>query len=91
MNQRRRILLAGAAALAAPFGSFAQQQGKVWREGFLSPRFRPASLDTHSYGAFVQGMRESGQQAAGSRRQVGADTVGRATPRLLMHRFREIV
>ena len=36
MNQRRRLLLAvGASALAAPFSSFSQPQGKVWRVGFL--------------------------------------------------------
>lgn len=35
-STRRRLLLAlGAGALAAPFASFAQQQGKVWRIGFL--------------------------------------------------------
>ena len=32
MNNRRKIIVAfGAGALAAPFGSFAQPQGKVWR------------------------------------------------------------
>ena len=32
MNNRRKLLVAlGAGALAAPFGSLAQQQGKVWR------------------------------------------------------------
>jgi hypothetical protein len=36
MNNRRKLVLAlGAGALAAPFGSFAQQQGKVWR----TPKF----------------------------------------------------
>jgi putative ABC transport system substrate-binding protein len=36
MNSRRKLLVAlGAGALAAPFSSFAQQQGKVWRIGFL--------------------------------------------------------
>lgn len=38
MNKRRKLLVAlGAGALAAPFGSFAQQQGKIWRGGFLAP------------------------------------------------------
>jgi putative ABC transport system substrate-binding protein len=61
MNQRRRLLLvAGASALAAPFGSFAQQQSKVWRVGFLSPRSRPDSIDADAYGAFPRGMRELG-------------------------------
>jgi putative ABC transport system substrate-binding protein len=37
MNNRRKLVIAlGAGALAAPFGSFAQQQGKVWRIGLLS-------------------------------------------------------
>jgi putative ABC transport system substrate-binding protein len=37
MNNRRKLLVAlGAGAVAAPFGSFAQQQGKVWRIGFMS-------------------------------------------------------
>ena len=32
MNNRRKLLVAlGASAFAAPFASFAQQQGKVWR------------------------------------------------------------
>jgi putative ABC transport system substrate-binding protein len=37
MNNRRKLVIAlGASALAAPFGLFAQQQGKVWRVGFLT-------------------------------------------------------
>ena len=36
MNRRRKLIVAlGAGALAVPFSSFAQQQGKVWRIGFL--------------------------------------------------------
>jgi putative ABC transport system substrate-binding protein len=36
VNNRRKVVIAfGAGALAAPFGSFAQQQGKLWRIGFL--------------------------------------------------------
>jgi putative tryptophan/tyrosine transport system substrate-binding protein len=62
VNNRRKLVLAlGASALAAPFGSFAQQPGKVWRIGVLSPRIRPKSLESDSYDrAFVQGMRELG-------------------------------
>ena len=61
MNNRRKLIVAlGAGALAAPFGSFAQQQGKVWRVGFLAQRSRPASLDSDIYGAFPRGMRELG-------------------------------
>ena len=37
MNNRRKLVMAfGASALVAPFGSFAQQKGKVWRVGFLT-------------------------------------------------------
>jgi len=38
MNSRRKLVIAiGAGALTVPFGSFAQQQGKVWRIGVLVP------------------------------------------------------
>jgi putative ABC transport system substrate-binding protein len=61
MNTRRKLIVAlGAGALAVPLASFARQQGKVWRVAFLSPRPRPASLDSDIYGAFQQGMRELG-------------------------------
>ena len=59
MNNRRKLVIAlGAGALAAPFGSFAQQQGKVWRVGYLSP----ASPDRGGarLQAFQEGMREHG-------------------------------
>ena len=37
MNNRRKLVIAlGAGTLTAPFGSFAQQQDKVWRIGLLS-------------------------------------------------------
>ena len=61
MNNRRKLVIAlVGSALAAPLASFAQQQGKVWRVGFLSPRRRPDSLDSDMYGAFPRGMRELG-------------------------------
>ena len=61
MTTRRQLLLAlGAGALAVPLASFAQQQAKAWRVGFLSARRRPASLDTDYYGAFPRGMRDLG-------------------------------
>ena len=61
MNNRRKIIVAlGMGALAAPFRSFAQQQGKVWRVGVLSARSRPDSIDADAYGAFRRGMRELG-------------------------------
>ena len=59
MNARRKLLLALAAgALAMPFCALAQQQGKPWRIGWLSPG-SPAS---HGFGleAFRQRMRELG-------------------------------
>lgn len=61
MNNRRKLVIAlGAGALAAPLGSFAQPQGKVWRVGFLHQSRRPASLKANFIGGFPQGMRELG-------------------------------
>jgi putative ABC transport system substrate-binding protein len=61
MNNRRKLLVAlGASALAAPFGSFAQQQGKVWRVGFLALRQVAISDSDYYYGPFRQGMRKLG-------------------------------
>jgi putative tryptophan/tyrosine transport system substrate-binding protein len=60
MNNRRKFIVAlGATSLAAPFVSFAQQQGKVWRVGFLAGR-HVDSLDSDVFGAFPRGMRELG-------------------------------
>jgi putative ABC transport system substrate-binding protein len=59
MSTRREVLIAlGAGALAAPYGAFAQQKGKVWRVGclweieysFYAPRIE----------AFKAGLRELG-------------------------------
>src|SRR5258708_19013867 len=61
MNNRRKVLVtlaAGALAFAAPPGSLGQQQGKVWRVGFLSPT--TASLTSQDTDAFLKGMRELG-------------------------------
>jgi putative ABC transport system substrate-binding protein len=56
MNNRRKLVIAlSAGSLMAPLASFAQQQGKVWRVGFLS-----AATNSDFYGAFPQGMRELG-------------------------------
>jgi putative ABC transport system substrate-binding protein len=61
MNNRRKLVVAlGASVIAAPLSSFAQQQGKVWRVGFLVSRSRPDSLDSDVYGAFLREMRELG-------------------------------
>ena len=46
MDDRRKLVIAlGAGALAAPFGAFAQQSGKVWRIGVLSSSSSPNVLD----------------------------------------------
>jgi putative ABC transport system substrate-binding protein len=59
MNRRESILAVVAlGAVAGPIASFAQQQGKVWRVGFLWPS--PASLSSQNANAFLQGMRELG-------------------------------
>src|SRR6185369_1060265 len=61
MNDRRKLLVAlGASVIAVPLSSFAQQQGKVWRVGFLATRARPVSLDTDYAGVFLKGMGELG-------------------------------
>ncbi|HXR55475.1 MAG TPA: ABC transporter substrate-binding protein [Casimicrobiaceae bacterium] len=61
MNNRRKLIVAlGAGALAAPLASIAQQQGKVWRVGFLYFGSLQSSLDSGRYNAFLQGMRERG-------------------------------
>jgi putative ABC transport system substrate-binding protein len=61
MNNRRKLVIGlGAGALAAPLGSFAQPQTKVWRIGFLSARSRPVSLELSDYGAFSSRLRELG-------------------------------
>jgi len=59
MNRRDTVF--GLVALgAAPLVSHAQQQGKVWRVGFLTQRRRPDSIDADFIGAFPRGMRELG-------------------------------
>ena len=61
MNNRRKLLIAfGAGALAAPFGSFAQPQGKVWRVGFLWERDQSDSDSIERLEAFKAGMRALG-------------------------------
>ncbi len=61
MISRRKLVIAlGASALVVPLGSFAQQQNKIWRVGFLALRSPTASNPIVTYGAFLQGMRELG-------------------------------
>ncbi len=57
---RRDAVLALAALGAAPLGALAQQPGKVWRVGVLSPLSRADALDPLFIGAFPQGMRDLG-------------------------------
>ena len=61
LHTRRKLVIAlGAGALTAPFGSFAQQPGKVWRIGFLAtPHLDFVDTDSY-YGPFRKGMRELG-------------------------------
>jgi putative ABC transport system substrate-binding protein len=59
MNNRRKFIAAlGAGAFAAPFRSFAQQQGKLWRVGVLS--VGSASTAHHLVEAFFKGMTDLG-------------------------------
>jgi len=58
MNNRRKLLVAlGAGALSAPFGSFAQQQGKMWRIGFL---FAGTLAQRPQAQGFWEGLKELG-------------------------------
>ena len=64
MTSRREFLIASGAGLcllAAPFASFAQQESKVRRIGFLALRSRSTAPNPDPYyDAFVKGMRELG-------------------------------
>src|ERR1039457_4107534 len=56
MNNRRKLVMAlGASALAAPFSSFAQKQGKVWRIGNYG-----ITAGRHLYELFRAGMADLG-------------------------------
>jgi ABC-type uncharacterized transport system substrate-binding protein len=60
MNRRKLFAALGVCALGAPFSSFAQRSGKVWRVGFLAAR-HVDSIDSDAvYGGFSRGMRELG-------------------------------
>jgi putative ABC transport system substrate-binding protein len=59
LSSRRKLLIVlGAGALVAPFGSFAQPQNKVWRIGVLETV--PRELNAAYFNAFLQGLRELG-------------------------------
>jgi putative ABC transport system substrate-binding protein len=57
ITRRKLVIALGASALTTPFGSFAQQQGKVWRIGILwdSPAAFSGVIE-----AFRQGLRDLG-------------------------------
>ena len=60
MVTRRRVVLALGAGALAPLVSFAQEQGKVWRVGFLALRHMEFVEFDYYYGPFRQGMRDLG-------------------------------
>jgi len=61
MNSRRKLVFAlGAGLIAAPLGCFAQEQGKVWRVGFLSAQSRQILLRSGRLDAFLQEMGKRG-------------------------------
>ncbi len=61
MNNRRKLIVAlGASALTAPLASFAQQQSRVWRLGYLDFGSRLSMVDAGRYAALMQGLREYG-------------------------------
>ena len=54
--QRRQLLIALGAGALVPLASFGQQQGKVWRIGYLHLRSGPSERDD----AFLQALRDLG-------------------------------
>jgi putative ABC transport system substrate-binding protein len=59
-NRRKLLVALGAGALTAPFASFAQQQGKVWRIGIVHSESIGGAGDRVD--AFRAGMRELGYE-----------------------------
>jgi hypothetical protein len=76
LTDRRRFLLNSlAGVLAAPLAAGAQQAGKVWRLGVLSPGpSPPGPLEP-----LREGLHEHGTSKAGTSRSNGASTKDRAT------------
>ena len=55
INRRKLIVALGAGAFAAPLACFAQQQGKVWRIGYMSLRAESGPNEE----LFRQGLRDA--------------------------------
>jgi putative ABC transport system substrate-binding protein len=65
MNKRRELVIAlGAGALVVPLGSFAQQQGRIWRVGVLDTT--STSINAVNLGAFRKGLHELGYIEGGN-------------------------
>src|SRR5689334_1536736 len=61
MDRRTLIGVVVGSFVAAPLASFAQQQGKIWRVGFLLYNSATPSLEADPlYGTFRKGMRDRG-------------------------------
>ena len=61
MKRREFIALLGGAAGGWPLAAHAQQDSKVWRIGFLTPRSRPSPPHHDAFSnAFMRGMSELG-------------------------------
>lgn len=59
-NRRKLVIVLGTCVLSAPFASFAQQPGRVWRVGFIFADSRQDMLESGRMGAFIQGMSKLG-------------------------------
>ena len=61
MNNRRKLVsVLGASLIAAPFSSFAQQLGKVWRIGYIDFGSHQSLVDSGRDAALKEGLRERG-------------------------------
>jgi putative ABC transport system substrate-binding protein len=67
MNYRRKLILAiGVGALSQPLRALAQQQGKVWRIGYLDLGTRQSLVESGRYAALIQGLRDQGYNEGGN-------------------------
>ena len=60
MISRRHVVLAFGAGALVPLASFGQQQGKVWRIGFLAVGTRDSAIVSRAQSSLREGMREYG-------------------------------